>query len=313
VSVAGQAHVDKLAFFERVEGDVRVGDRRAVSWPHRVGVVPQVADGYQRREQAAALPKGVAAGRGGAVTWVLAGLGGSGKTQLAAAHAEELWAGGQLDLLVWITATSRETVLAGYARAAWDVADPPDGEPPEQRAERFLAWLASIDRRWLVVLDDLADPRHLRGLWPRGPGGQALVTTRRQDSVLQSRGRQLIEVGTFTTAEALGYLRARLANGQLDEPAELAEDLGRLPQALAQACSYIRDRQLTCAAYRRRFAQRRVELALPGGSAPPTRTPWPASTTSRSPTGTRQRGARPAGSLHTAARAPWLKGRASPT
>jgi len=41
----------------------------------------------------------------------------SGKTQLAVAFAESLWQSRELDLLVWIQATSRASVLSGYAAA----------------------------------------------------------------------------------------------------------------------------------------------------------------------------------------------------
>ena len=41
----------------------------------------------------------------------------SGKPQLAVASAESLWQSGEVDLLVWIDATSRASVLAGYAAA----------------------------------------------------------------------------------------------------------------------------------------------------------------------------------------------------
>src|SRR5258708_3052119 len=88
------------------------GVPRRASWPGRAG------------------PGGVGGGVGGG--WVTEGGGGpgagpgpaggdwgraSGKTQLAAAFAESLWRSGQLDLLVWIQATSRAAVLSGYAAA----------------------------------------------------------------------------------------------------------------------------------------------------------------------------------------------------
>jgi hypothetical protein len=214
VSLRDAAHVEKLTLINEVVGDVRIAGRRPVSWPHRIGVVPPVADGYQRRDVAAELDRELTAGRPAIATQVLAGLGGIGKTQLAAAYAEKLWAAGELDLLVWIAAASQEALLAGYAQAAWDVTDPAEGEPPDERAKRFLAWLAGTERRWLVVLDDLTDPRHLNGLWPGGPAGRVLVTTRRQDAVLTGGGRRLVEVGPFSAVEAIGYLSARLAENQ---------------------------------------------------------------------------------------------------
>src|SRR6266508_1325711 len=64
----------------------------------------------------------------------------------------------------------------------------PGGRAAGAASGAVLAWLAATDRRWLVVLDDLADPKDLRGRWPNGPGGRVLVTTRRQDAVLQGGG-----------------------------------------------------------------------------------------------------------------------------
>jgi len=248
-------------------GDVYTGpvlQRRAPTvWPHRVGVVPPLADGYQPRMVTAALRDGLAPGRTTVLTQVLTGLGGIGKTQLAAAHVEECWEQRELDLLIWVTASSRESIVAGYAQACWDVADPPEGETPQDRATRLLAWLAGTDKRWMVVLDDLNDPADLSGWWPAGPAGRVLVSTRRRDAVLGGEGRQTVEVDLFTPQEALSYLASRLGSAQLGEAAELAEDLGRLPLAIAQAASYILDRGLDCAAYRRRFAARRLAEVLP--------------------------------------------------
>ena len=58
----------------------------------RIGAVPRAADSFQDREVAAGLRE--AAEQDGTVvlTQVLAGMGGVGKTQLAAAHARQAWA-----------------------------------------------------------------------------------------------------------------------------------------------------------------------------------------------------------------------------
>ncbi|MEV0396726.1 hypothetical protein [Polymorphospora rubra] len=63
------------------------------------------------------------------VCQVLTGLGGVGKTQLAAHLADQLWRDWQVDLLVWVTATSRSNVLASYAQAAVDVTGVEDSDP----------------------------------------------------------------------------------------------------------------------------------------------------------------------------------------
>ncbi|MEU1337000.1 tetratricopeptide repeat-containing protein [Streptomyces sp. NPDC005827] len=196
---------------------------------------------------------------------VLSGTGGVGKTQLAAHYARRRWRDGGLDLLIWITASSREAVLSSYSRLAEDISAADTGDP-EQAAEQFLAWAETTDRRWLIVLDDLADPADLRGLWPpANPCGQTLITTRRRDAALTGPSRRAVRVGQFTPAEATGYLTAQLAAaGQEDDPAQvagLAADLGRLPLALAQAAAYLVDRGLDCSGYRARLADRSRRLA----------------------------------------------------
>jgi NB-ARC domain/Tetratricopeptide repeat len=240
---------------------------REVTWPHRTGVVPIRAHCWQHRAEAdlltASLLDTSPAGSGVVVlTPVLSGLGGVGKTQLAAGCAEEMFASGQVDLLLWVTAASRADIEAGYAHAAAEVTGFEDADTV-RGAARFLAWLAATDRRWLIVLDDLAAPADLAGLWPPSVmTGRTIITTRRRDAALTGPGRKLLSVGLFSPAEAAEYLTARLADRpQLLEGAqELASDLGYLPLALAQAAAYSMDRELTCAQYRARLADRRHRL-----------------------------------------------------
>ncbi|MGH3620729.1 MAG: hypothetical protein ACRDQ5_02940, partial [Sciscionella sp.] len=177
-----------------------------VVWPVRVGAVPGLADCYQTRQEAAALDRAVGPGGTAVLTQVLSGLGGVGKSQLAAAYARS-WAE-RVDVLVWVTARSRDAVLSTYALAAGQLGY--RGQEGPAGAEWFLSWLQSTERGWLVVLDDLADPTDLAGLWPEGPRGRTLVTTRRTDAVLSSRGRRRIDVGLFTSTEARSYLVAKL-------------------------------------------------------------------------------------------------------
>jgi hypothetical protein len=118
-------------------------------------------------------------------------------------------------------------------------------------------------RRWLVVLDDVRNPADLHDLWPpRRESGRVVVTTRRRDAALSGEGRRLVDVGLFTPEEALAYLEAKLADGpqQRFGAAELAEDLGYLSLVLAQAATYLADRNLSCVGYRGRLADRRKTL-----------------------------------------------------
>src|SRR6516162_2648141 len=143
------------------------------SWPIRSGTVPALADGFSARLEtgpglAAALPAGAAValvpdlatpasfpGRAAAPE-VPDSLRSSGKTQLAAAFAESLWRSGGVELLVWIEATSRASVLSGYAAATAAATGRDQASSCESVAAQFLSWLGETSRSWLVVLDDLA-------------------------------------------------------------------------------------------------------------------------------------------------------------
>ncbi|MFJ8273778.1 tetratricopeptide repeat protein [Streptomyces sp. NPDC094154] len=200
---------------------------------------------------------------------VLAGMGGVGKTQLAAAHARSAWSKGDLDVLVWVTASSRSAVVAGYAQAAAELLAA-DANDAERSAREFLAWLEPKPDeqrcRWLVVLDDVTDPVNMTGLWPpTSLSGFTLATTRRKDAALTGDGWRLITVGLFTHDQALAYLTRALAVHDLAEPeqqlAALADELGHLPLALSQAAAYLIDTGIGCSAYRNLLADRTRTLA----------------------------------------------------
>ncbi|MBL3803025.1 tetratricopeptide repeat protein [Streptomyces sp. BRB081] len=253
--------------------------RAPASWPHQVGVLPPRALSFQHRAEVDQLRTAVDGGGTAVLSQVLTGTGGVGKTQLAADYARTAWDSGSVDVLVWISASSRSAITNGYAQAGVEVlgADPTD---TEKATREFLAWLepktGTKPCRWLVVLDDLADPADLRGLWPpASPRGRTLVTTRRRDAALTGAGRRLVHVGLFMPWEAAAYLTEVLAAHDHTEPAEqinaLAADLGHLPLALAQAAAYLVDAELACADYRELFADRMRKLAdlLPESSSLP--------------------------------------------
>ncbi|WP_078886379.1 tetratricopeptide repeat protein [Streptomyces sp. MUSC 125] len=267
---------------------VYVGPRPPAAWPCQVGVIPGRAGCFQDRAEVARLRQALSGGGTAVVGQVLAGMGGVGKTQLAADYARHAQETGVVDVLVWISAGNAVAVAWGYAQAAVEVlgADPAD---QQAAARAFHAWLepkaGAEPCRWLVVLDDVADPADLRGWWPpASPHGQTLATTRRRDAALTDGGRQLIEVGVFTEAESLAYLTATLAAHDRQESAgqlaTLAADLGHLPLALSQAAAYLVDSGQSVAAYRDLLADRTRTLAdaapdvLPGDQTTTVAAAW---------------------------------------
>src|SRR6516164_9171574 len=243
-----------------------------VSWPLLSGLIPPLADSHVPRQETGL---GLAASMAPGDTAVLipdeeagrtlGGLGGTGKTQLALSVAHALWERRALDMILWLTPSSRDAMVTGYAQAMQDV----DGH--EAAAIRFLDGLAETHRSWLVILDDLADAAVLEGLWPHGPQGRVIVTSRRPDTAVRAYRPRAVEVGPFSPREALAYLSAKLHNdpdqwiGALD----LASDLGYLPIALAQAATLMADTGLDCRQYRARVADRMQRLTgAPPGAYP---------------------------------------------
>ena len=244
-----------------------------------VGVLPLAADCFQEREVSRRLESALAAGQAAVLTGsthrsggsgVLSGMGGVGKTQLAAAHARRALASRTAAVVVWVTASSRQAIIDAYAQAATTLGLPGcAGTDPSADASHFLTWTTTTGRSWLVVLDDIQDPKDVSKLWPPADAqGRVLATTRRRDAALAGQDRRLVSIDTYTPAEARAYLTDRLTSHHRAEPTEqidgLAADLGFLPLALAQAAAYLIDDGIAIAAYRALLAEQTLEGVKPG-------------------------------------------------
>jgi len=197
---------------------------------------------------------------------------GTGKTQLAAHLARNWWRGSRGGLLAWVTATSRDSLVSGYALAA-EQAGTAAAHDPETSAARFLSWLGRTSRPWLVVLDGLAVSPDLDGLWPDGASGRVLVTAVDDTLAAGAGNREVFPVGTYTSREALAYLTARLSADpeQRLGAADLAHELGGDPLAMAHAGAAIACTEMTCRDYHEMFARRRDQITDATGARPPAR------------------------------------------
>jgi tetratricopeptide (TPR) repeat protein len=246
-----------------------------VVWPVRSGAAPSLADGFSAREETAA-DLGAALVTGAVVMLVPARKAGEGpgswlescgKTQLAVSVAESLWRLRRVELLVWIAAVSRESVLSGFMEAA-DAIGSGRGGDGESAAAGFVGWLKETGRPWLVVLDDLSDFAVMQGLWPAGPAGRVLVTTANAPVILSERGALVHPVGVFSPHEAMRYLMGRLTADPEKRPGaiDLVADLGYEPLALAQASGVIVNSAMSCRDYQDCFVRRREHAAAAASS-----------------------------------------------
>jgi tetratricopeptide (TPR) repeat protein len=240
----------------------------------RCGSVPPLVDRYSVRQESAPELR-IELGRSTAVALVSAQPGDGiadwprscGKTQLAAYYAEAQWRARAVELLLWIDGSSRAGILAGYAEAAEAVSGSRAATSAESVAASFLRWLSRTERRWLVVLDDLASADLLDGLWPAGRAtGQVVITAASRSAVGGLSQLLVLEVGPFSRREAMSYLVARLSADpdQRRGAMDLIEDLRCEPAALAQSTAVVASSRITCEDYRARFARRVPQLSHAG-------------------------------------------------
>ena len=225
--------------------------------PVRVGEIPIEPPGFVDRAALDELARAVGEG-GVGVVCAVTGLRGVGKTQLAAAYARaritDEWG-----LVAWVDAETETSVLGGLAEVAeaLGVADP-EGDSAAS-AQRLRDHLQGRAEPGLLVLDNALHPDRIRRLLPASGATQVVITT--TDRAFTELG-VTVDVDVYTPDEAVGYLQERTGHDDPQGAAALAEVLGRLPLALAQAAPVIRRRRLSYAVYQRRLAAVPVEDLL---------------------------------------------------
>jgi NB-ARC domain len=105
---------------------------------------------------------------------VLTGLGGVGKTSIAVeyAYARHL----DYELVWWMNGEQPASLMADLATLAAQLGLAGDA-PQEARVAALRGWLER-HQRWLLVLDNVEDPKDMAELLPRSPSGQVILTSR---------------------------------------------------------------------------------------------------------------------------------------
>jgi tetratricopeptide (TPR) repeat protein len=206
------------------------------------GVPPRNPHFTDRTDALDALDAALGAGHG---SCSLVGLGGVGKTSVAAEFAHR--AADRFGVVWWIRAESAATILADLtdlaARLHDDRAGPIDPTAVPALVQRGLA----RHGRWLLVFDNAEDYPLVRGHWPVGEGA-VLVTSRSRlwDGLTDA----VVELDVLAHDDAVALLRRRTRDPDDGAVAALAEQLGRLPLALAQAGAYVSRTGTTLRHYR---------------------------------------------------------------
>ncbi|GHO49702.1 tetratricopeptide repeat protein [Ktedonospora formicarum] len=201
----------------------------------------------------------------------LRGLGGVGKTQIAAEYAYRSRAQGRYTHTLWMNAASEEALLASFIKVV-DLlpALRSSGETDQcTLVAQVLRWLERCPQPWLLILDNADDLSFLQPYLPQWGNGDILLTTRVH--AVGSLSSSSIEVDTMGMMEGIQLLLRRAqrftyaTDSEINEAGNLVIELGSLPLALDQAGAYIEETGCSVHDYLQLYRQHRHALLAQRG------------------------------------------------
>ena len=214
-------------------GDAEIARNVSVQKPLIFGRRPYVVESYYiEREEQVRLRNLI--NEDPRLRVVLVGMRGCGKSQLASDLAQ--WCEKQKwHLVAWINATSKEQVRSGLIELADRLGIETQDRNEESIIEQCFSHLESgepCDR--LIVFDNVEDINHLTKLVPRGDGLRVVVTTTNEHG-WKNQSWDSIKVGVFSREDSIKCL-LRITDSKDRKAADaVAQKLGDLPLAIAQA------------------------------------------------------------------------------
>ncbi len=204
------------------------------------------------------------------------GLGGTGKTSLAAEYAHR-WENDYEGGVFWLSGEDEATFvnsvdeLAVYLQTLLETS-------PGSTLVKTLKVISKIQKPWLLVLDGMDEyelcfntKMLLSGHWKRNVrgSGHILITTRRNPKEMSKaihglRESQCLQLECFHPEDGKHFVFKRTGitcdEQSTAEASKLVQNLGGLPLALEQACAYITNLSCTLSSYLKQYEKYSLEL-----------------------------------------------------
>ena len=204
--------------------------------------LPPRAAALAGREDLLAGLQGMLAGDRGPYAVVLCGMGGVGKTSLAAEYAHRHLA--EVGVAWLVRCEDPAVLVSDLAELAAQVGARELADPRDPVASAH-AVLAAFGSPWLLIFDNAVDEPSIRSFVPPVGPGRVVVTSQSQ----HWPGWQVLDVPVLDPEVAAGFLVNRSADQDQAAAAALAAELGGLPLALEQAAAYVQATAGTLATY----------------------------------------------------------------
>jgi tetratricopeptide (TPR) repeat protein len=227
-----------------------------------VSLPPRNPNFTGREDILAQLRSALTSGQIAAWKQALTGLGGTGKSQIAAEYAYRYQT--EYRFIWWLQSEEPAALASNYAGLAQEL-NLPEKSDADQTAiiAAVKRWLGE-NRNWLLIFDNVKAPEDIEPYLPREGTGHVVITSR-NPNWRGSAGHVPIQV--FKRSESVDFIIKRTKQESRERADELADALGDLPLALEQAGAYMEERAVSIADYLKLLQDHRSEVLERGESA----------------------------------------------